>query len=246
MSNQEFDQIWLYIQRITVWSGPLNTQKLQKRHYFAYLIWFITIPLMVLQCIYTTFFEDTLLITSLYAGCNLSLAIYLVNSLIDSYLRREDFFDILNWCKSKHDLRIEGFNNIIQKRLHSTFENALRLTKFISTFIPVDCLLVTTGPIIPTLLYATHWRPPTEGVLPCYPSNGIISYLINSIIPILATLQLTLCLGVSFSIVGVTVLYINFQYSLMTEILRVLSVRNCNDFKKWYQLIVWLNNDISK
>lgn len=249
LTTNDFEKIEERLGSITIWLGILSTQSPQIWHFCAYVVWIIVISFLFVQYIGTIIFKYSDLITTLYIICYFTVDLFLLSSLVDMILYKDDYLKLLDWCKSRHNIECTGIHNFIRYTILTTYRIACKGVRFLTIFIPCDAMLITAGPIITKLIFGnTDWKTPLEIYLPFLTPKDIVSYLTNSILTAVSILMLILCLSVTLAVIWVSICYINCQFLIVIEMLRVqgLFYEGQPPFGKWYPVLAQMHADISQ
>lgn len=240
----EFDELWKFLQKFTIWTGLVRTQKPRLWHIFAYFVWIITTPLAFIQAFWSLY-HDPQMIIKLYVAVNIVSAGTVVFASAEFVRNEEYFFTFLEWCKSCHSLKIQGMEIFIQERVCETFRVVMKIAKFFAISMPIDLFAITIFPMVPKFLFeSNNWRTPTYQSLPLLPSVDLKSYLINSILDFVGLIHISINVGVVYTFYFMAIRYIECQYTIMIEMLRLLSGMGDDRIRrKWFLILYELHLD---
>lgn len=247
--QSEFNRIWKCLEISAIWIGAVTQQKPRIWHRFFYVIVAICTPSMFIQYFWSIFFLSDDILSKVYTTCYLTSAIFLFSTALDAFQFEKEYFILMDWCKSLYGLKVEGLHTFLAESGLRTFTFSLKATKFLMFYSFFNAMLLTGGPIIPTLIFGNeHWITPLEISLPLLPSIDLCTYLINSLVTLLCVIHLVMGTGVTFSLITVAVFHVNFHFSTMAKMIRELGKFDVDgaQFNSWFRNISQMHADTSE
>lgn len=139
----DFDHLWNHLQKFSNWLGILGARWTKVSHYLVHFILKFSTLLLIVQEVWTlTALQDGIL-TFLSCLCYGSMILFLSLTIIDSNRYKNDYQEILSWCKAQHGVQLLGLENFLCDKIDKTFDFAAKGAKLLINFSIFDALIGT-------------------------------------------------------------------------------------------------------